>query len=108
VAVFRGDELVGSRAFDPSPAGVVQIVGQSGWMGSVATLWTVHTDGKVQTVDLGALSRSIDAAALGINARGWIAGRSASRTLSRRPTLWMPQQSGDACNPHPRTGACRG
>jgi hypothetical protein len=93
---------------DPSPAGVVQIVGQSGWEASVATLWTVHADGKVETVDLGAPSRSINASASGINSQGWIAGRSASRTLSRRPTLWLPQESGNACNPHPRTGACRG
>jgi hypothetical protein len=93
---------------DPTPAGVVQIVGQSGWETSVATLWTVDPDGNVKAVDLGAPGRSINAAALGINAQGWIAGRSASRTLSRRPTLWMPQESGDTCNPHPKTGACRG
>jgi hypothetical protein len=92
---------------DPSSAGVVQIVGQSGWVGSVAILWTVHADGNVETVDLGAPSRSIDASASGINAQGWIAGRSASQNSSRRPTLWLPQESGDTCNPHPKTGACK-
>jgi hypothetical protein len=118
-ALLRGDRvlLLGSLLPDelsyamginePTAAGVVQIVGQSGWMGSVATLWTVDADDKISAVDLGAPRRSIDASASGINAQGWIAGRSASRTLSRRPTLWMPQESGDTCNPHPRTGACR-
>jgi hypothetical protein len=93
---------------DPSPAGVVQVVGASGWAGSVATLWTVDADDKISAVDLGAPPRSINASASGINAQGWIAGRSASRIYSRRPTLWMPQESSDPCNPHPRTGACRG
>ena len=92
---------------DPTATGVVQIVGQSGWEHSVATLWTVDSDGNIDAVDLGAPRRSINASASGINAQGWIAGRSASRNLSRRPTLWMPQESGDPCNPHPRTGKCR-
>jgi hypothetical protein len=75
---------------DPTAAGVVQIVGQSGWDTSVATLWTVDADDNVSAVDLGAPRQSINASALGINTHGWIAGRSASRSLSRRPTLWLP------------------
>jgi hypothetical protein len=97
---------------DPTAAGVVQIVGSSGWEFSVATLWTVDADDKISAVDLGAPRRSINASASGINAQGWIVGRSASRNLSRRPTLWMPVAGGDDggdddCKPHPRTGACR-
>jgi hypothetical protein len=97
----------------PTAAGVVQIVGQSGWETSLATLWTVDADEKIRAVDPGAPRNSISASALGINAQGWIVGRSVSRTLSRRPTLWLPQEGGggdndDTCNPHPRTGVCRG
>jgi hypothetical protein len=119
-ALLRGDRvlLLGSllpdvRSYamginEPTATGVVQIVGQSGWEASVATLWTVDADDKISAVDLGAPSRSIDASASGINAQGWIVGRSASRIYSRRPTLWMPRESGDTCNPHPKTSACRG
>jgi len=97
---------------DPTAAGVVQIVGSSGWESSVATLWTVDADAKISAVDLGAPRRSINASASGINAQGWIVGRSASRNLSRRPTLWMPVAGGgeggdDDCKPHPRTNECR-
>jgi hypothetical protein len=94
----------------PTAAGVVRIVGQSGWGSSVATLWTVDADGKIDAVDLGAPKGSINASALGINAQGWIAGRSASKTLSRRPTLWQPRSSvddgGDDPCTHPK-GKCK-
>jgi hypothetical protein len=101
------DGSFAAAMIDAGVDGVVQIVGQSGQVGSLATLWTVDADGKVEAVDLGAPARSINASAAGINAQGWIAGRSASRTLSRRPTLWLPQESGETCDPHPKTGACR-
>jgi hypothetical protein len=97
---------------DPTAAGVVQIAGQSGWGHSVATLWTVDSDGNIGAVDLGAPRRSINASASAINAQGWITGRSASRNLSRRPTVWMPVAGSDDggdddCRPHPKTGKCR-
>jgi hypothetical protein len=91
---------------DADADGVVRIVGQSGR--SVATLWTVAADGGVSgPMDLGAPSRSTGASALGINNNHFIVGHSASRSMSRRPTLWLPQESGDPCNPHPKTGVCR-
>jgi hypothetical protein len=100
--------------------GSLQVAGHSGFFTASgrATLWQVHQDGSVSSpVNLGLPNNRYESGnAEAVNNLGWVVGANRLKRGGQTATLWMPRESqggedpkdDDGCNPHPRTGACRG
>jgi probable HAF family extracellular repeat protein len=107
-------------ASDPASNGDVLVVGSSGFFTASerAVVWRVDANGNASTaVNLGLPnSRYESGNAEAVNNLGWVVGANRLKRGGQTATLWMPRESqggedpkdDDGCNPHPRTGACRG
>jgi hypothetical protein len=107
-----------------APDGSVQAVGAT-WgapkSGPAAVLWSVAADGTVTgPVDLGLPPATVisirpprslkfvSAGAFSVSSQSWVVGWSQREDGAYFSTLWRPSAPAEECNPHPRTGACRG
>jgi hypothetical protein len=98
----------------------VLVVGSSGFFTASerAVVWRVDANGNAGSpLNLGLPNNRYESGnAEAINTRGWIVGANRLKRGGQTATLWMPQSGGgeespgdgDPCNPHPRTGVCRG
>jgi probable HAF family extracellular repeat protein len=104
---------------DPSDGGDVLVVGSSGFFTASerAVVWRVDANGNAgSAVNLGLPSNRYESGnAEAVNNLGWIVGANRLKRGGQTATLWLPQttQGGgedptDDCNPHPKTGKCRG
>jgi hypothetical protein len=109
---LSGDNQASPRAVSDPQNGQLRIVGDSnGRSGSRPVLWTVRLDDlRVTTTGLPTRVQkktAVGGNAFAINAAGLIVG------ISEGAVLWTPTQGNEGedpapCNPHPRTGVCRG